>query len=418
MPNTPKMNFPYPPYARKPYYASPPGFGIVDFFNAVDAAVYDILQSLSALDHEALAGLLGGAESDHYHLKQTEHDAVITEGSASREDRNVFFAGGGVFTFDAGTGTLSWGDALWIITGNTDDAVYVGAGSVVIPDGQYAYVTVPRPIAGGGPVTMNVGAGVGDNDTSFMICYRDGIGIYFRNGFVLLDGKSSRPFEQSDNYLWQNPVIEWANDPPGGTPSKGDRYLVGGIPTGVWVGHEDEIAEWGVNLAWIFTPPAQGMILVNEEDDGVLFYDAGWLDFRTVLEDVDTSFLNDQQWKGEVRSGVTVDVNAYGIFAALYLALDGHYETAKADSATTMPCTALALSAGTGGSKEVLRSGYVRNDSWTFANIGQAVYLDPSTAGGVTQVEPSVGGQKIQILGHAVDTHILDFNPNLAFAEV
>ena len=385
MPSTPKMHWPYPPYARKPYYTSPPGFGIVDFFNAVDAAVY---------------ALLGGA-------------------SAPREDRNVLFSEGGVFTFDAGTGTLSWDDTLWIVSGNIDDAVCVPAGSVVIPDGQYAFVTVPRPIAGGGTVTMNVGAGgVGSTDTNFMICYRDGNGVYFRNGFVLLGGQSSRPFYPSDNYIWGNPILNAIPDPPG-SPTIGDRYLVVGPASGAWFGHEGQITEWSGNL-WIFTPPKPGMIgyvpLMNMF--GIYPSDAvGWTILNSWIQEYDSGWVNDQEGMGKIRRDAIVDANGFGILAAMYIKSNGHYEPAKADSASTMPCCGIVLETGT-GTKRMLRSGLVRNDSWTFANIGQPVYLDPSTAGGVTQTEPSVGGQKIQILGHAEDTHILDFNPNLAVAEV
>lgn len=50
-----------------------------------------------------------------------------------------------------------------------------------------------------------------------------------------------------------DPVISQINPPPGG-PVAGDRYLVGTAPTGVWVGHANQISEWD-GAAWVYTIP-------------------------------------------------------------------------------------------------------------------------------------------------------------------
>lgn len=53
--------------------------------------------------------------------------------------------------------------------------------------------------------------------------------------------------------LWSRPVLSILGTPPG-SPSIGDRYL---IPpsgtTGIWVGHENNVTEWGSGLVWLYS---------------------------------------------------------------------------------------------------------------------------------------------------------------------
>lgn len=64
----------------------------------------------------------------------------------------------------------------------------------------------------------------------------------------------------------QPPVDDRAIDTPPGSPSIGDRVIVGSSPTGDFVGHAGEIAQWS-GSAWTFTTPKQGMI-VYVKDEG------------------------------------------------------------------------------------------------------------------------------------------------------
>jgi hypothetical protein len=56
-------------------------------------------------------------------------------------------------------------------------------------------------------------------------------------------------------------VLNSQNTPPV-SPSTGDVYLVGNVPTGAWVGHAKDIAEWS-GSAWVFTDGVQGDFLYN-----------------------------------------------------------------------------------------------------------------------------------------------------------
>jgi len=56
-------------------------------------------------------------------------------------------------------------------------------------------------------------------------------------------------------------VLNSQNTPPV-SPSTGDVYLVGTVPTGAWVGHAKDIAEWN-GSSWDFTDGVQGDFLYN-----------------------------------------------------------------------------------------------------------------------------------------------------------
>lgn len=111
---------------------------------------------------------------------------------------------------------------------------------------------------------------------------------------------------------------------------------------------------------------------------------------------------------------VTVDTNAEGIGAPLFIAADGHYDTADADSVTTMPCVALALEAGT-GSKQVLLMGNVMNANWNWTvGPGAAghIYVD-TTVGTLTQTMPTGTDDVVQPVGYAISATEMMFIPSM-----
>jgi len=65
--------------------------------------------------------------------------------------------------------------------------------------------------------------------------------------------RSIRFSQMADGYF---SVTDQRNDPPAG-PAIGDRYIVGAVPTGAWVGHENKIALW--LGAWTFIAPKPWM---------------------------------------------------------------------------------------------------------------------------------------------------------------
>lgn len=125
------------------------------------------------------------------------------------------------------------------------------------------------------------------------------------------------------------------------------------------------------------------------------------------------SLAVDHSWSGEaVRK--TVDANAVGLYALLFIAADGNLEVADADAAVTMPCRYLALEAGTGAGKLVLRRGFVRDDTWTWTP-GGTLYV--SDGGVLTQTPPGTGKQ-VQPVGWAETEDVAYFRPPLVFWEM
>jgi len=85
---------------------------------------------------------------------------------------------------------------------------------------------------------------------------------------------------------------------------------------------------------------------------------------------------------------------------------------ADADSSSTVGRLYLiAESISAGSSGKALRSGIARYDSWSWSTSGGALYVS-DTAGGMTQTAPSSTGQQVQIVGHALTSTIIDFNPS------
>lgn len=61
-----------------------------------------------------------------------------------------------------------------------------------------------------------------------------------------------------------DPVLSIQNNPQ--TPNVGDRFLIGLIPTGDWIGKENYLAE-GNGTGWIYTTPINDMIIVDTSTD-------------------------------------------------------------------------------------------------------------------------------------------------------
>ena len=111
-----------------------------------------------------------------------------------------------------------------------------------------------------------------------------------------------------------------------------------------------------------------------------------------------------------LRSRVKIDpvtVEPVKMGDALYIATDdGKVGLAQGDVGVgKYPCIGLAAtSAASGTNVEVVVGGLFSSPAYDFSGyVGKLAYLDPSTAGGVTPVEPSLSGQVKQRLGFIVN---------------
>jgi hypothetical protein len=64
---------------------------------------------------------------------------------------------------------------------------------------------------------------------------------------------------------------------PPGSPADGDRYIVGGSPSGSWSGHATHVAAWQDGI-WTFHAPVAGWLAwVDDESQSYLFAGGGWV---------------------------------------------------------------------------------------------------------------------------------------------
>lgn len=126
----------------------------------------------------------------------------------------------------------------------------------------------------------------------------------------------------------------------------------------------------------------------------------------------------DDDYNGTSADGVNISAGTGVIGTALFLSAAGTYINADATDMTAMPCTSLALSAGTGVGKRILLHGMFKSTT-LFGALTPGGPLYMSTTGGlVTQTAPSGLGEIVQPVGYAITADIIYFNPTLYWHEV
>lgn len=85
-------------------------------------------------------------------------------------------------------------------------------------------------------------------------------------GLVIREEGIVRAVGEGQDTVNQGPVDDREIDTPPGSPSNGYRVIVGGSPTGDFVGHAREIAHWNGTI-WVFTTPKQGMVTYVKDEN-------------------------------------------------------------------------------------------------------------------------------------------------------
>lgn len=76
-----------------------------------------------------------------------------------------------------------------------------------------------------------------------------------------------------------SPVISQTNNPPV-SPAIGDRYLVGTVPTGAWVGNANRVAEWDGSV-WQYTiPVANNVVFVTNTLTTLRYNGTSWVSYQ------------------------------------------------------------------------------------------------------------------------------------------
>ena len=103
-----------------------------------------------------------------------------------------------------------------------------------------------------------------------------------------------------------------------------------------------------------------------------------------------------------------------------YIASDGHVEFADASAVGTMPGLVMALETiATTASGEFLVYGVMRQDTWNWtpgANI--YVTVTGTSTNTLTETQPAVAGNQVQIVGIALTADTILFNPSPVIVEI
>ena len=111
-----------------------------------------------------------------------------------------------------------------------------------------------------------------------------------------------------------------------------------------------------------------------------------------------------------------VDVNTVGIGGLLHLDVaDGNWIDADANATTDMPCMAIAL--GTTGSIDVLLTGIIKDTGWGWT-VGGLLYVSAANVGQMVQTAPAGDGDQVQVVGIALASDTILFNPSGVLVEV
>jgi hypothetical protein len=124
----------------------------------------------------------------------------------------------------------------------------------------------------------------------------------------------------------------------------------------------------------------------------------------------------DHTFSGDYFEGTAGENLVFGDL--VYLKSDGKYWKSNATAAGTMPGIAMAvatISADADGN--LLKRGFVRDDSWTWATIGANLWAG-ETNGTITDVQPSDTGDQVQCIGQVIDDDNIWFEPTLVVVEV
>jgi hypothetical protein len=115
----------------------------------------------------------------------TAMDSVF---SATRDDRQTIFWGGGTITFNTGSNpNLTWSGAFNIMTGS-GFLQTINAGSIDVPDGWVVYVNLVRHPTSSKTLTVNVSSSAIPSDTFLVLGVRSGNNFFFRNGVAIASG--------------------------------------------------------------------------------------------------------------------------------------------------------------------------------------------------------------------------------------
>jgi hypothetical protein len=129
---------------------------------------------------------------------------------AAFEDRNLFYADGGDWTWDSASGVVTWSATLLINTPSTGKAQNLAASNAILAEGDMLVVDLSRGASNTVSLVSAADTTLDPDDAVLALCLRYNNKLYFRNGVVLASGGTfgvfsggiggARPLDTNDVY--------------------------------------------------------------------------------------------------------------------------------------------------------------------------------------------------------------------------
>ena len=116
--------------------------------------------------------------------------ALDSSGYAAREDRNLITVGGGDLSWTLGTSTLVWTADIQVVSTVTGHILTAAPATLTLDDGEIAYVNLVRSPTDSSARTTQIASQIPSSDNAFLLAMRVGANVYFRNGQRLADGET------------------------------------------------------------------------------------------------------------------------------------------------------------------------------------------------------------------------------------
>lgn len=123
---------------------------------------------------------------------------------------------------------------------------------------------------------------------------------------------------------------------------------------------------------------------------------------------------SDDTFTGETLQGLNAGATI-AQWDCVYLGAASKWLLTDADAASSAGGVMVAMATTSGTDTNpltVILRGVVRNDGWTWATVGAPLYLDTTTAGGMTLTAPSGTDDVVKIVGYVLSDDCIYFNPS------
>ena len=223
---------------------------------------------------------------------------------------------------------------------------------------------------------------------------------------------------------WLNAAIDIGTNTPPGSPTTGDRHVVGTSPTGAWAGQANNVAQWS-GSAWVFTTPTNGTFIdVLSYSGGVYFFNG--TSWATKSFEASTASLGIRIVGVDVERDDAITVtndNAGSITAGtfVYIKSNGHVDVANGSGSTVGDSQIGVVDEGTtiattASGRVNVRDGHIVT-GLSGLTPGAKYYLS-NTTGGVAVLYSAntwVTGDSVICVGQALTTSTLLFMPEFCF---